>query len=155
MEPKIKKVISFTETELIVEMEDGAKVKRVGGTISWRHNNPGNLIFTAFSRRQGAIWQGLRKLSIFPSFQIGEAAHRELLFGTEKTYRNMTIKDAIAKYAPEYDNNDPVKYSAFIARQVGVKEDVILKDLTEVQKSLMIASMQRYEGFIPGKVIKV
>lgn len=151
----IKKVISFTETEIICETDDGKKVKRVGGTLSWRHNNPGNLIFTKFSRDHGAITKGLRNLSIFPTFWHGDIAQRQLVFGTQREYHKMSIADAIAKYAPEYDNNDPVKYADFLAKQIGVPKTNILNDMNDVQKSLMIASMQRYEGFRVGQIITI
>ena len=155
MKDSINKVMSFSETELVCEMSDGTVVKRVGGSLSWRHNNPGNLIFTEFTKECGALQAGLRRLSIFPNFFMGDTAHRILLFSGVRPYINMTIEAAIAKYAPAYDGNDPVKYADFIAHQIGVKKDVVLKDLTEVQKSLMIASMQRYEGFKVGQIIKV
>lgn len=85
--------------------------------------NPGNLRYSAWAARHGAIGANARGFAIFPDRATGMAAMEALVFGT---YGNRSIQGMLAGdpsrhipgYAPAADNNDPVGYARRIAGRV-------------------------------------
>ena len=124
-----------------VKLRDGTIEKR-RGVRSNRNQNPGNIEYTEFSRRKGAVGSDGR-FAIFPTRQQGLKAMQDLVFGP--TYSGKTIADAIGGYAPK-NENDSAAYARFIADAAGVPVDTIVSDLTEEQKAKLIDGMVRMEG---------
>jgi hypothetical protein len=159
-EDRIAKVIGFKDTMLKVQMADGTTKVRNGGTISWRHNNPGNLKYGPFAESHGAIGPGKGGHAVFPTFEVGNAAHYALLFGPDRDYPNMTILAAMQKYAPASDKssgvpkggNSPSAYAVYLASKAGVTTGTVLKKLTEEQAKKFVAAMHVYEGFKVGSI---
>jgi hypothetical protein len=126
-----------------VIMPDGT-VQRREGARNWRNNNPGNIEYGDFAKSLGAIGSDGR-FAVFPTYEAGRAAKSSLLFDT-KGYAGKTIYEAISRYAPASDNNDPVSYAATIARAAGVDPNTPLADLTPSQREAMLTAMERVEG---------
>ena len=74
---------------------------KIGGSISWRHNNPGNIKFGGFARKYGAI-QGQSAtdgghFAIFPDIETGRQAMQDLLQGP--TYSDLTLEQAMRRWS--------------------------------------------------------
>ncbi|HSX86854.1 MAG TPA: hypothetical protein VLG17_02505, partial [Pseudomonas sp.] len=121
----------------------------VRGSISFRQNNPGNIRPGAFADRYGAVGQA-GGFAVFPSYEQGRVAKQALVFGP--SYSNKTIRQAIEKYAPATDDNNPRIYANTIAKDLGISPDTLISDLTPEQQTAMLDSMERIEGFRPGPV---
>ena len=71
---------------------EGNMAIHVGGTPSWRNNNPGNINYGSNAIRFGAIGQNQDGRAIFPDFPTGWNAAHSLLTGTDTyNYWDMTI----------------------------------------------------------------
>jgi len=149
---RITEIVSFATGEITVKMDDGKTYRREGGTIAWRYNNPGNLKFGQFAKQHGALGEGAGGHSVFPTKEIGTKAQKELLFRDGGAYYNKSITNAIARYAPSSDGNNPKAYAAYIAAKVGVPVSKVLKDMTDEQKDKMVEAMQIYEGYKEGAI---
>jgi hypothetical protein len=119
------------------------------GSRSFRNNNPGNLKYGEFAKRMGATGADDKGFARFPDYATGRKAQSSLLFEDER-YKGLSIKDAIAQYAPKRDGNDPVAYAAEVAKAAGVSVDARMSDLTADQRSRFLDAQQRKEGWIPG-----
>ena len=146
-----KQVVEIQETGAgfnILKFNDGS-VERREGARNWRNNNPGNLEFGNLAKKYGAIGTDGR-FAIFPSFEAGQRAQEALLFETD-SYKNLTIAQAINRYAPPVENNTS-NYVGTVARDIGVSPDTPLSSLTADQRQTMLESMHKVEGFKPGTV---
>lgn len=159
LEPAIVSVIQWGTGWIDVRMNDGHSYKRMGGTLSWRYNNPGNIKFGKFARASGAIgrgWGSHGGHAVFPTYAVGHAAKKKLLFTPVRKYYNYTLRDAISLYAPASDNNRPDIYARFIMRATpGVTLSTRLKDFNHIQQEQMLRAMERFEGWKPGKVVRI
>lgn len=132
----------------VFEREDGSKVTLDGGTKAWRNNNPGNLRMSDFSKSQGAIGSDRDGFAIFPSLEAGAKAKENLIFGG-KNYKDKTLTDAIARYAPPNENNTG-RYQAAILSSVG-GQNKRMSDYTPAERAAITAAMTKMEGFEVGK----
>ena len=112
--------------EITYRDQSGKTLFKRGGSRSWRNNNPGNIIDGPFAEDHGAIGDDT-KMAVFPDESVGREAVKALLTG--KKYRNLSIRDAMYRYAPPSDNNDTDAYIAAITKAVGVPASTIIKDL--------------------------
>jgi hypothetical protein len=74
---------------------------RIGGSLSWRHNNPGNIKYGKFAEQYGAI-QGQAAtdggyFAIFPDLETGKKAMRDLLKGNG--YKDLTVDAAMKRWS--------------------------------------------------------
>lgn len=145
----IKTVVNAGSGFTDVQTVDGDLVRRQGAR-NWRNNNPGNLEYGPFARSKGAVGTDGR-FAVFPTLEAGMKAKEDLVFG--RNYINLSIKDAISKYAPESDNNNVVSYVNNIVQATGASQDTILKDLNPTQRKAMLDAISRVEGFKPGQVV--
>lgn len=118
----------------------------VGGTRSWRNNNPGNLEYGPFARQHGAIGTDGR-FAIFPDEATGTAARRALLLGR---YGDSTVAEMVPRYAPPHENNVGA-YTRAITDQVGVPRDVPINQLSEGQLNTVMDAMRQHEGWRAGQ----
>jgi hypothetical protein len=132
----------------VVKYDDG-KVERRTGARNWRNNNPGNIEFGDFARRQGAIGTDGR-FAIFPTYEVGKRAKEALLF-EGRNYSGLTIAQAITRYAPPSEN-DTAMYIRVAAGAAGVAPTTPMKDLNSGQRQALLAAMERVEGFRVGNV---
>ena len=120
------------------------------GSRSFRNNNPGNIKMSDFARSMGATGADDKGFAVFPSYEAGRKAQSSLLFDSDK-YKNLSIQDAIAKWAPGSDGNDPAGYAAQMAKAAGVGVGTRLSDLTSEQRERFLDAQQRKEGWNPGR----
>lgn len=135
----------------IVRLADGRIVRR-SGTRAWRNNNPGNIEFGDFAKRYGAIDTDGR-FAIFPNYETGRRAKEALLFETN-SYRNLTLDQAINRYAPSFENNTSA-YISNVASAAGVSPDTKMSDMTPEQRTAILDAFERQEGFREGETTLV
>lgn len=112
---------------------------------SYRNNNPGNLRVGVFSRLAGSIKKDSSGFAIFPTAVQGTAALARLLAGGK--YRGLSILDAVKRYAPAQDRNDPDKYARYVAQTVGVSVHTFIDKLDPYQFLKMIQGITSFEGW--------
>lgn len=132
-----------------VENADGT-VSRREGARNWRNNNPGNVEYGDFAKKHGAIGSDGR-FAVFGSYEDGRKAKESLVFGS-KNYKDKSIKDAIARYAPASEN-DSLGYAKQVADAAGVSLDTKMSSLSPAQRKAVLDRMERVEGFKVGKEI--
>ncbi len=120
--------------------------KRLGGSRSWRNNNPGNIEYGPFARSMGATGTDGR-FAVFPDYKSGRNAQEKLLF-EGKNYANLTLAQAIRRWAPASENNVPAYIAAMRA-----DPNTRMKDFSPEQRSKLLDAMQRHEGWKPGKIV--
>lgn len=139
----------------IVRMADGVVVRRKGN-FNWRNNNPGNIENGSFAKSAGALTlpkngSGLAaRFAIFPTYEIGRSAKARLLFESPG-YRNLSVSQAIARYAPPSENNTRAYQQQCIAAVGG---DFTMRMLTDPQRKSLLDTMQRIEGYKVGLITK-
>jgi hypothetical protein len=117
-------------------------VRTVYGDRALRNNNPGNIEAGRYARSMGAIGSDGR-FAVFGNRVRGTMAQTGLVFG--KNYANLTLRDAIAKYAPSFENNS-VAYAAAVAAAAGVSLDTKMKDIPAEKRAAVVKGMQAVEG---------
>ena len=134
---------------LIFINDRGQKIKRVGGTISWRNNNPGNIRTSSFTKKNGEIGQA-GGFAVFPSLEIGMNAIKKLL--RSKSYNNLTIEKAISRYAPDGDGNNNEKvYQKRLGHLTGLNINLVLNSLSNEQLDKVANAIKIIEGYNIGK----
>ena len=151
-EVTIVKVLEAKIGYLKVLLSNDQLQERIGGTVAWRCQNPGNLMNTRFSKSFGSVGEDHIGHAVFPTLADGNKAHYNLLFNRTSVYYTLTLLDALKRYAPESDGNNPYKYQRFITERTGIKADRILKTLNNDERSIMLDYMQHFEGYKEGQV---
>lgn len=158
LEEVLAEVVSTGRNFIILKTKSGKKIKRTGGTLSWRNNNPGNIKFGPFAKANEAIGAGAGNHAVFPTYLIGKQAIYNLLFTNQRKYSTMPLKSVIAMYAPVDDpnaKNNPKKYAEYLASAIGVPEYKVLNTFSEEEKEKMIDAIIHYEGYKSGKITEV
>ena len=126
---------------------------KIGGSRSWRNNNPGNLRLVTAWKHYGAMGReqpGRKGFAIFPTEEAGFKALEEYIY-TWGAKRNKTITEFTNMYAPAQDSNNPASYAARVAREIGVRVDTNIGDI--VQKIPQMArAMSKVEVWTPGQI---
>jgi len=117
------------------------------GTHAWRDNNQGNIRYGDFAKSHGAIGED-KGFAVFPDAKAGEAAQQKLLFGT-KGYKDKTLTEAIAKYAPASENNVPA-YQQAVLSKVGANKK--MSEYTPAEQKIITDAMKVHEGYKEGKI---
>lgn len=121
---------------------------RVGGTLAWRNNNPGNIRPGTFPTNHGAIGSAFG-FAVFPDEQTGNNALNALL--RTQTYQKLTVRGAIFLYAPPNDNNDTENYVNFIRRVTGLDPNTAMSSLTSDQLDSVAGAIRTMEGWRAGQ----
>ena len=104
----------------------------VPGSRPNRLNNPGDIEWGVFARMNGATSLETPKgdeparFAYFPTPEAGFAALHALLGGP--SYADLTIEEAINKYAPPSENNT-ANYVEQVCRNVGCESTDIVKEV--------------------------
>jgi len=138
--------------DVIYTKPNGEKVKRSGGTRAWRNNNPGNMINSDFARKHGAIGTA-GGFAVFPDEATGMKAVKTLL--RSSSYINLSIREAIHKWAPAADNNDPKKYTNMVQKYTGLAPDKKIKSLNDNELEKVANAIRKVEGWNTGKEQKI
>src|SRR5438874_10430875 len=132
--------------------------KHIGGTVSWRNNNPGNITIRggvlagSFAAAEGAIGvytNGSFSYAIFPTEQIGATAVIDLLEGSAYRGAGLTINQAIANYSGA-TGTELTNYQNLVANKAGVSGTTLLSSLTASQFSSIEQGIKQFEGFTVG-----
>ncbi|OAM32636.1 hypothetical protein A7Q01_00130 [Eikenella sp. NML96-A-049] len=142
----------------------GGSFRKVGGSRSWRNNNPGNMEYGTFAKAHGAIGTDGR-FAIFPTEQAGRRAKEALIFesdggkrlpnnpldyGAGIGYRNKTLTQMIAAYAPASENNTRA-YQQRVLAAVGGRNKR-MRDYTPAERKAIMQAMLVVEGWKEGRV---
>ena len=119
------------------------KEVKVGGSLSWRNNNPGNLrdAPTKIGLAPGAVGH----FAVFASLDDGRLAQRSLYL---EKYGKMTVTDAINRLTPPSEN-DTSKYLKDL-EAAGVK----LNQNVESQIDVLMKGVEANEGLIAGIIVE-
>lgn len=138
--------------------------QKVGGSRAWRNNNEGNLEFGKFAKAHGAIGTDGR-FAIFPDEETGRRAKEALIFesnggkylannpldyGKGIGYRDKTLLQTIAAYAPSGENNT-ARYQKTILSAVGGRNKK-MRDYTADERQAIMQAMRKVEGWKAGQV---
>ncbi|WP_181697125.1 peptidoglycan DD-metalloendopeptidase family protein [Nocardia sp. GTS18] len=120
------------------------------GSFAWLNNNPGNITGVPGGPDYGQYpgkfnWHNFL---IFPSWGAGYFAIAQLL--RSASYRDLSILDGFARYAPASDGNDPATYAQAVANALGISVDTRLGDLDDDQMRVVQDKIQEIEGAVPG-----
>lgn len=122
------------------------------GTWAWRNNNPGNIRKPSKDNMPNGVIGYAGGFLVFSSYEAGFKALYTLL--RQDFYRNLTIFDAVAKYAPAKDKNDVKNYRKILKQVTKIDLQTKIKDLTDEQFLLFCQAVQRVEGFKPGDIVE-
>lgn len=175
----IRRVLKVGAGFNVVEMADGSQVEQTGNW-NWRNNNPGNIEFGDLAKKYGAIQPDevlptkkgrprADRFAVFPTYEAGKKAKSELLFESNRAreletkadygkglgYKDKTLRQAIASWAPPEDNNDTAKYQARVLASVG-NQNKKMRDYTEKERQAILNAMQQMEGHnnVKSRVLK-
>jgi hypothetical protein len=125
---------------------DNTSVLYKGGSRAWRNNNPGNIRISDFSISKGAIGSE-GDFAIFPTYEMGYSAIGDLLAGP--AYNNLTIYQAIRKYAPPIENNTS-SYQQQVKKYTGLDINRKISSLSAIELTRVSDAIQRVEGYTVG-----
>ena len=131
-----------------IDYNSGRVEKRIGSR-NWRNHNPGNLEYGSFAKKFNAIGTDGR-FAVFPAYQDGRKAKEALLF-QGKNYKDLTIGQAISRYAPPSENNTR-NYINTVVKATGASSETSLQSLSSNQRGAMLGAMEKIEGFKAGTV---
>jgi hypothetical protein len=110
---------------------------------SFKNNNPGNIRWGSWAESRGAVnADGYAK---WGTPIQGLSAMVALL--SIKSYRDLTIREAIQRYAPAADHNSPQEYSDYVLHRSWVPEDVKIGQMDPFQLIRVVEAMIRFEGW--------
>lgn len=133
---------------ITVSRPDGS-IETLIGSRSWRNNNPGNMEYNEYTRSLGAIGTDGR-FAIFPDYATGRAAKETMLF-SGKNYQNLTLTEAINRYAPSQENNTDVYKKAVLS---AVGSDKKMSEYSLEERKKILEAMEKMEGYFGEKVVK-
>ncbi|MBE6457984.1 MAG: hypothetical protein E7011_04235 [Alphaproteobacteria bacterium] len=134
--------------DVIYTLKNGTKIKKTGGYRSWRNNNPGNIRYSEFTRRVGAIGQA-GGFAVFPSEEIGMYAIEALL--RSDSYNKLTVAGAISRYAPPSENNTS-EYHRKIEKLTGLSINKRMAELTPDELTRVAHAIKKIEGWKVGTI---
>ncbi len=127
---------------------DGTTTTLTGGSLAWRDNNPGNLVYNSNTIALGAIGSN-NGFAVFPDLSTGTAALTSIL--NSSTYQSLSIDAAIARYAPAFENNTSA-YQSFVTNTLGVSGTTTLSSLSPSQMQSLQSAIQTQEGYKVGTI---
>jgi hypothetical protein len=122
--------------------------QRQGGNRNWRNNNPGNIEYGPFAMSMGATGSDGR-FAIFPDMEMGYRAADALMKG--KNYQNLSIANAIKRWAPESENDVNAYQRKF--QQAGFDLNKRYSDLSPAEQRKYLETKMSMEGGKAGTVI--
>jgi hypothetical protein len=120
----------------------------IQGDRATRNNNPGNLEYHDWQDAYGALGHDGR-FAVFSTREGGIQAMAALTFGSSK-YSDLTLAEAIAEYAPSFENNTKA-YASSVSRAAGVSLDTKMKDVPTGKRADVMNAMMAVEGNRPAK----
>ena len=142
---KVSDVVSVESSNgaTIYVLKNGTKIKRTGGTWSWRNNNPGNITKPMY----GAVGMSGR-FAVYPDEESGLRASMSLL--RSKNYVSLELGQVYYRWAPKGDGNNPDAYGRFVSKKSGVPLNKKIRDINDDELMRVVRAMQIFEGWKPG-----
>ncbi len=114
------KKVSLTDFCLAIRDYEGSP-----GDRNYRNNNPGNCRFSSvgYAAIYGHVGKDAQNFAIFKDYATGWLYLKNLVLFKVKKNPDQTILQFMKVYAPVSDGNDPVVYTAYICRRLGIKSD--------------------------------
>lgn len=137
--------------DVVYENADGTRHKRTGGSRAWRNSNPGNIRYSEFARKMGAIGQA-GGFAVFPDEETGMRAISQLL--RSDSYNRLTVAGAISRYAPPSENNTAA-YHRQIEKLTGLSINKRMSDLTDAELARVAGAIRTIEGWTPGRIVAI
>lgn len=116
-----------------------ASVIKVGGSLAWRANNPGNL--RDADTKIGSVHGAVGTFAVFATMEAGRAAQRALYLNK---YGAMTVRAAIEKLTPPSENDT----ATYLKRLEGAGVD--LDGTVQSQIDTLMSAVEANEGMIAG-----
>lgn len=139
--------VTYENRATIYIKQDGTKIKRSGGSPSWRNNNPGN-IRKSIAAYDSSVIGTTDKWAVYPDEETGLEAITRLL--RSKNYRNLTVQGAIHRWAPCSDGNNPENYTKRVSKMTGLNANAKIADLDNKDLKQIARAIQQVEGWIVG-----
>lgn len=136
--------------DVVYTTANGTKYKRTGGSRAWRNTNPGNIRYSEFARRMGAIGQA-GGFAVFPDEESGMGAISALL--RSDSYNKLTVAGAISRYAPPHEN-DTAAYHRKIKKMTGLDINRKISELSDDELARVASAIRTVEGWTPGRTVK-
>ena len=132
--------------------------RRSGGTISWRTNNPGNVMYGNFSKGHGAIGHikaaDLEPVAIMPTLEQGWKMQMDLW--RRPAYNNGTIDQGARRWATGVGNKKGTsQYTMDLASAAGVTIHTKVSSLSDDQLKKLVKKQAHWEGFKSGTVTQL
>lgn len=132
--------------------------RRVGGTISWRTNNPGNVQYGDFARRYGAIGSAMagdgEPVAIMPTLDHGWKM--QVALWRRPKYNNGTIDQGCRIWATGVGSKKGTsQYTIDLADAAGASIHTKVSELSDEQLKNMVKRQAKLEGFKVGTVTTV
>lgn len=121
---------------------------KTGGSVSWRHNNPGNIKFGNFAKKYGAT-KGQAgtdggSFAIFPDVETGKEAIADLL--RSRNYIGLSVDSAMKRWSNK-------GYGLDVWGDSEMAQSTIMKNLSDNQISDLIEHMIQREGWKEGTIL--
>ena len=133
--------------DVIYTNADGSRYRKTGGSRAWRNTNPGNIRYSEFSRRMGAIGQA-GGFAVFPDEGTGMRAIAALL--RSNSYNQLTIAGAISRYAPPTEN-DTAAYHRRIQELTWLSINRRMNELSDTELNRVVNAIRTIEGWQVGR----
>jgi LysM repeat protein/ribosomal protein S13 len=132
--------------------------KRIGGTLSWRANNPGNSMTSGLSKQYGSIGTIVAgdgvPTAIFPTIDHGVKLQMDQW--RRPKYNNLTIDAGCQQWAEGVKKQGyGSPYARDLAKAAGATLDTKVKDLSDEQLKRMCLKQAKWEGWKVGKIIPI
>ena len=114
-------------------------------SVSFRNNNPGNIIASAFARRRGGRDLDNDGFANFRSSAQGFKAMVELL--RSGSYQQLSIQKAIERWAPAEAGNNTEAYVDFVCRATDLPAWRTLLGLDTSEIASLAWAMAMFEGW--------
>lgn len=101
------------------------------GSNSYQCNNPGNVRFYTggYLPKYLPVIKSTNNFAIFKDYETGWCYLNEMVKTKIRLHPEQTILDFMKIYAPVEDDNDPVKYTQFLTKRLGVDNGLLMKEL--------------------------
>lgn len=116
-----------------------ADVIKVGGSLAWRANNPGNLRDSA--SKIGTVSGAVGTFAVFATMADGRAAQKALYLNK---YGAMTVRAAVEKLTPPTENDTATYLNRLASAGVDLDKDV------QSQIDVLMPAVEANEGMISG-----
>lgn len=132
--------------------------ERIGGTASWRNNNPWNIKFSAWSEARWAVkWSPATDggfFAYFPTLEAWEAAQRDLLLSPN--YTKLDLDTAMLRWSGGLDKNWKPNWKGYTYQKlVKLWAPAVSKPLSsfnEREMAALQAAMKKAEWWKEGRL---